>query len=140
MKKRENREIGRALRHSRRGMTLVEIMVVIAIIGILSSAISFGVFTYLKRAKVRTCEAQLRKIANTLTTYYALEDDFPSDLTDLTSSDAGGKWLKPKDLKDPWKVDILYAYPSSRGEAEFDLCSAGPDKQEGTEDDICYNE
>lgn len=124
----------RAYESNARGMTLIEIMVVIAIIGILSSAITFGVFTYLKKAKVDACKAQLRTIANALT-IYAAEEDFPNSLSVLT--EGAGAPLKPEKLKDPWKQEVIYNYPSARGDSEFDLCSKGPDKQEGTEDDIC---
>ena len=47
-----------------RGMTLLEIMVVIAIIGILSSAIGVSVVTYMEKAKVDAAKAQLRQVAN----------------------------------------------------------------------------
>ena len=131
---------GSSLVRSERGMTLIEIMVVIAIIGILMSAITFGVFTYLKKAKVDAAKAQLRKVGNVLT-IYAAEDDFPNTLSVLTESTSlGPAPLKEKDLKDPWKQDLIYTYPSQRGDAEFDLCSSGPDKQQGTEDDVCLDD
>jgi len=130
--------VARATGKAVRGMTLIEIMVVIAIIGILSSAITFGVFTYLKKAKVDACKAQLRTIANAVT-IYAAEEDFPSSLSVLTEGGASVAPLKADKLKDPWKQDIIYVYPSRTGDAEFDLCSRGPDKQEGTDDDICLS-
>ena len=139
MRKMTERTLARATRSGTRGMTLIEIMVVIAIIGILAGAISFGVFNYLKKAKVDACKAQLRKIANVLV-IYAAEDDFPSSLSVLTESDSGSAPLKDKDLKDPWKQEISYSYPSQSPNQEFDLCSGGPDKSEGTDDDVCYDD
>ena len=32
---------------------------------------------------------------------------------------------------------MQYAYPAQDANREFDLCSKGPDRREGTEDDIC---
>ncbi len=122
----------RALAAGRRGMTLIEIMVVIAIIGIVSSAIGVGVVAYLNKAKVDACRAQIRKVAGAVT-LYAAENDYPSDLRALLEQ----KLVKEKDLKDQWKEELIYSYPSSSDDKEFDLCSKGPDKVEGNEDDIC---
>jgi len=119
---------------SARGMTLLEIMVVIAIIGILATAIGVGVVGYLSKAKVDACKAQIRNIAQALE-IYAADSDYPSSLTALT--EGPGAPLKPKQLKDPWGQDIIYNYPSQKGGAAYDLCSKGPDRREGTEDDIC---
>ena len=118
-----------------RGFTLLEIMVVIAIIGLLATAVSIGVMSSLKKAKVHTAKIQLNTIAQALNQYYLDQNDYPSSLEDLTKgSDA---LLKEKQLKDPWGEEFVYS-PTSRGEADFTLCSKGPDKREGTEDDICY--
>lgn len=119
--------------HNHRGMTLLEIMVVIAIIGILSSAIGFGVVNYMQKAKVDVCKAQLRTVANAID-LYAVENDFPTDLREVVDT----KLLKEKQLKDPWKEDVIYNYPASRSsENRYDLCSKGADKVEGNDDDVC---
>ncbi len=124
--------LGNHLRN-RRGMTLLEIMVVIAIIGILSSAIGFGVVNYMQKAKVDTTNAQLRTMANAID-LYAVENDFPTDLREVVDS----KLLKEKQMKDVWKEDIIYNYPASRSsENRYDLCSKGADKIEGNDDDVC---
>ena len=116
-------------------MTLIEIMVVIAIIGILASAIGFGVVNWLKESKAQTASIQLSTVAQALDGYYATKGDYPSSLSDLTS----GKrpLLKDKNLKAPWNKDLVYNFPATKGDGDFDLCSKGPDKRAGTEDDIC---
>lgn len=130
-----DRMVSRTLRN-RRGMTLIEIMVVIAIIGILSTAIGYGVVTYLQKAKIDACKAQLRTIANAVD-MYAASDEYPNDLSALT--EGTGAPLKESQLKDPWKQEITYNHPAQRGSGEFDLCSKGPDKKQNTDDDICHD-
>ena len=116
-----------------RGMTLLEIMVVIAIIGILSSAIGVSVVTYMEKAKVDATKAQLRQVANAVE-LYAVENDWPTDLREVLDA----KMIKEKQLSDPWKQDLIYSYPASRGnDNRYDLCSKGADKVEGNDDDVC---
>lgn len=118
-----------------RGMTLLEIMVVIAIIGIVATAIGVGVVGYLNKAKINACKAQIRNIAQALD-IYAADSDYPSSLSVLT--EGPGAPLKEKQLKDPWGQPFIYAYPAQHSSsAPYDLCSKGPDRREGTEDDIC---
>ena len=120
-----------------RGMTLLEIMVVIAIIGIVMTAIGVGVVGYLNKAKISACKSQLANISNAVQ-MYALDGDFPSSLQALT--EGAGAPLKPKQLKDPWNQEFLYSYPAQDPKMrEFDLSSKGPDKREGSEDDICQD-
>lgn len=118
-----------------RGMTLIEIMVVIAIIGILSTAIGVGVVNFMQKAKVDSAKAQLRTVANGID-LYAAENDFPTDLREVLEK----KLVQENQLQDPWKQDLIYNYPASRNsDNQYDLCSKGPDKVEGSEDDICNN-
>ena len=78
-------------------------------------------------------KAQLRTIANSVD-LYAAENDFPTDLRAVVEV----KYLKDKQLVDPWKEDIIYNYPATKdSELNYDLCSKGPDKVEGNDDDIC---
>ena len=119
---------------SARGMTLLEIMVVIAIIGIVATAVGVGVVGYLNKAKVDACKAQIRNISQALD-IFAADSDYPASLTTLTEGTNAP--LKPKQLKDPWGQEFIYNYPSAKGGGQYDLCSRGPDRREGTEDDIC---
>jgi general secretion pathway protein G len=116
-----------------RGMTLIEIMVVIAIIGILSTAIGFGVTNWLAQSKDAVAKMTLDKVSQGLDAFYTFESEYPNSLEDLTTGK--NPLLKDKDLKDPWKSELIYRYPGNDG--EYDLCSKGSDKRENTDDDIC---
>jgi len=129
----KNHRANRITRAAQRGMTLIEIMVVIAILSILTTAIGVATVQYMQKAKVGACEAGLRTVANAVD-LYAAENDFPSDLRVVLED----KLIKEKQLVDPWKQDLIYSYPGSRNpDNAYDLCSKGPDKVEGNDDDIC---
>lgn len=115
-----------------RGMTLIEIMVVIVIIGVLGSALAVGVFGMLGDAKEDACKAQIQTVGGVIEAFEARKGDFPESLQSLTEGKRAK--LKTTNLKDPWKQDLIY---SAQGDG-FSLCSNGADKKSGTEDDICY--
>ena len=121
-----------------KGMTLIEIMVVIAIIGIVMSAVGYGVMNYLAEAKVDAARVSAEKLASILEMYYARHDEYPSKLGDLTKKKGKRKKsaLKKADLKDPWKKKWQYSVDGD----SFKLCSSGADKKKGTDDDICHGD
>ncbi len=48
-----------------------------------------------------------------------------------------GPYLEQRIVEDAWGSEIQYAYPSEEmGEDYYDLISFGPDREEGTDDDI----
>jgi len=138
MEDRMNGTALRALPRGQQGMTLIEIMVVIAIIGIVASAVGYGVTRYFGQAKVDAARAQINNIANHLEMYLYEHDEYPSNLNVFTKKEKGrGKAiLKKSQLKDPWKKKLKYsAKPDG-----FTLCSGGPDKRDGGGDDICFSD
>ena len=124
----------KAAARAARGMTLLEIMVVIAILGIVATAIGVGVVGYLNKAKIDACKAQVRNISQALE-IFAADSDYPNSLATL--ADGAMAPLKQKQLKDPWGQEFIYNYPGQKNQQRYDLCSKGPDRREGTEDDIC---
>lgn len=126
------------LAEGQKGMTLIEIMVVIAIIGIVAGAVGFGVTRYFAQAKIDACKAQIDNIANHLEMYLYENDDYPGGLGELAKKEKGKRKavLKKSQLKDPWKKKLIYDVVDDG----FKLCSGGPDKKEGSDDDICYDD
>ena len=129
---------GRALTRGQQGMTLIEIMVVIAIIGIVAGAVGYGVTRYFGQAKIDAAKAQIDNIANHLEMYLYEHDEYPAKIEVLTKKEKGrGKAiLKKSQLKDPWKKKLKY----SRQDDGFTLCTSGPDKRDGGRDDYCFGD
>ncbi len=126
-----------------KGMTLLEIMIVIAILGLIASVVVVGVMNYFDRAKVSTTRLKIHSIQEALDMYRSQEDDYPSQsegLRALTSPPNGGpSYLKEKGVpKDAWGQEFLYFNPArnTNGGNGVEVISKGPDKQEGTADDI----
>ena len=138
MEDRLKRSAAQGLVRGQQGMTLIEIMVVIAIIGIVASAVGFGVTRYFGQAKIDACKAQIDNIANHLEMYLYEHDEYPSNLDVLTKKEKGrGKAiLKKSQVKDPWKKKLKYSVKADG----FGLCSGGPDKRDGGGDDICFGD
>ncbi len=125
-----------------KGMTLLEIMIVIAILGLLASVIVVAVVNQLENAKIGTAKLKLNELEKALQLYSVQVGEFPSQNEGLRSllqpSDGSKPFLKEKDVpKDPWGEAYLYYNPArGGGNAPYELASKGPDRQEGTEDDI----
>ncbi len=126
---------------AQRGMTLLEIMIVIAILGLLASVIVVGVMNQFENAKVNTTRLKLKNIESAVNQYKVMVGDFPTQgegLKALLSPKNGLKpFLKGKESpKDDFGNEILYYAPARNGGGPFEVVSKGADGQEGTDDDI----
>ena len=137
------RTLSRRRRQARqRGMTLLEIMIVIAILGLLASVIVVAVVNSLENAKIGTAKLKVNELEKALQLYSVQVGDLPSQNEGLrallTPPDGSRPFLKEKDVpKDPWGEAFLYYNPArSGGTQPYEIISKGPDRQEGTEDDI----
>jgi general secretion pathway protein G len=126
------------------GMSIIEIIIVLALIGGLMGVIVTNVIKQSENAKQDTAKLEMQRISESLTMYRVDNNRYPRTEQGLDAllnapSDAK-KWRGPycdKDkLIDPW--DGEYSYESD-GRA-FRIVSAGPDENEGTADDISFPE
>lgn len=128
------RKMERVIGGSRAGFSLIELMLVLAIIGVLMAVAAVSVGGMGARAKIKATKASLQTIQSALNSYNLEYSSYPVTLKDLTL-------VKPpfmddsRKLKDGWDSDFYYS-PAARGERPFSLGSLGEDKQPGTEDDI----
>jgi len=121
------------LKKSEEGMTLIEIMVVIAIIGLIATTAIVNIMKQFERAKVKTTKTQVKGFEQALEQYYLDNGNYPTSEQGLKALEQG-EYIK-KVPKDPWSRDYNYVSPGQSG-SPYDISSGGPDKQEGTEDDI----
>ena len=129
--------------HTRKGFTLLEIIVVVAIIAILAAYIAPKITGRVDDARISKAKSDIRVLESSLELYKLDNFTYPSSdqgLKALTSKPAGsntknwreGGYIK-KLNKDPWGNEYLYQYPGSNG--EFDIYSTGADAAVGGSDD-----
>jgi general secretion pathway protein G len=121
----------RALRRAvSRGLTLVELVIVITIIGMLTAAISVGVMAAKKKADVGTTNTACNSVRSATILWKNSHpgEDCPT-VDDLKHE---GLLERAFNSKDPWGNP----YKLTCDVDEITCTTAGPDHKEGTEDDI----
>ena len=124
-----------------KGFTLLEIIVVVAIIAILASYIAPKVAGRVDDARISKAKSDIRVLESSLELYKLDNYLYPSNeqgLEALVNKPAGegaknwrvGGYIK-KLTKDPWGNEYRYAYPGNNG--EFDVYSLGADATVGGE-------
>jgi general secretion pathway protein G len=131
-----------------KGFTLIELMVVIAILALLGGVVAPQVMNKLKEAKPQKAGIDLERIGMALDMYAVQNGDYPTTeqgldalLRQPTSQPEPLNWNGPyvkagTKFLDPWNNEYVYESPSTHEGYDYDLYSYGPDKQEGGEDDI----
>src|SRR5690554_455927 len=114
-----------------KGMTLVEIMIVVTIMASIMGVVGFFVFGALDEVNKKEATIQIGNYEQLVNTYYLTTDPhtLPDSLEDLATKKRLAESIKP----DPWGTPYIY---KKLGGREFEIISAGPDLTEGTEDDI----
>ncbi len=125
-------------RHSQRGFTLIELMIVMIILSLLAALVAPKLFQKIGSSKQKAAKAQIALFGGAL-------DQFRLDIGRYPTTEEGldvlrknprlehwdGPYL-PKDVPpDPWGKPYLYKSPGEHG--DYDLYSLGADGQEGGE-------
>ena len=134
-----------------RGFTLLELLVVLAILGLLIGLVAPAALRQLGSAKEKIAHQSIERLATVLDMYKLDVGSYPTTdqgLQALISRPAGvTRWSGPylqgeKVPEDPWGRPFVYHNPSQRPGHEFDLYSLGPSGQANTTGDgaAIYNE
>ena len=114
------------------GMTMLEIMIVLAIIGLVMSVVGVGVYSSYKKAQKKIAQVAVNEIAQKTVQYMTdNSNECPKSVDDLVAQ----KYM-PKKQKDPWNHEFILRCPGTVNVDGVDVVSLGPDGKEGTEDDI----
>ena len=127
---------------SRGGFTLIEMLVVVAIIATLAALVGPAIFRNLGDSKVSAARSQVELYGLALGSYRLDNDQYPSSeqgLEALRTKPTGGElprnWRGPYLTKlvvpDPWGRPFIYAGPGRVNPTSFDLYTLGRDGKSG---------
>jgi general secretion pathway protein G len=120
----------RMRRAASRGVTLVEVLIVVAIMAVISGGVTLVAFPLYKESRIKIAAQGCMTVRQAAELYQNLEGsaDVCPTIQDLVTS----KKLDGKRTEDPWNV----TYKIDCGEGEIHAVSAGNDRKFGTQDDI----
>lgn len=133
-----------------KGFTLVELLVVVAIIAILAAVLLPQLMGYTTKARVSRAMSDLATMRSIVEAYCADEGKGSYPAPDTQADDGiakvlqvhGVKWTGDENgIKDPWGTPYWYLAPlDGENYLKFIFVSAGPDKQAANGDDVyCTN-
>jgi general secretion pathway protein G len=119
------------------GFTLLELLVVVAIIGLLAAYVGPKYFGQIGKSEQALAKAQIESFHKALAAYRLDTGNFPSTEDGLnallTKPASAAKWSGPYLSKavppDPWGKPYVYRAPGSKG--DYELLSYGKDGQPG---------
>ncbi len=125
------------------GFTLIEMLVVLAIMGLLISLVAPRVLGILADSKVKTAHIQIESLKNALDLYFLDEGHYPT-----TSEGLGALTVRPVDEttwngpylkggalpRDPWNHPYVYRSPGEDGRP-FEIISLGEHGRSGDTND-----
>lgn len=130
------RKLGNVINGAQRGMTLLEIMIVLAILAlVMGLVVGPRVMQMFGESKVDIAKLTVQKMAHEAYPQWARshpDKGCPEKIEDLT------EYMDKKDTKDPWGNQYKMFCPPNlpAGAKGIAIMSPGEDGKEGTEDDI----
>jgi general secretion pathway protein G len=132
------------MKNRQSAFTLLEIMLVVAIIGVLLSAAIYKMAPALDVAKGMRAKADIQSIRTGLLAYNGMNGFYPTTEQGLSalvnrpgSEPAPTSWRRMMDEvpKDAWGMPYVYRCPGRKNPSSYDVFSAGPDRIPDTADD-----
>lgn len=125
--RRAPRRVGLAAK-AQRGMTLIEIMVVVAIIGLIMGGVGIMAFNRFQDAQLDTAKSEVKKIQSAIDTYRVnKKGKCPKTLEDLKAAQ-----FIDRVPKDPWDNEYKFTCDNTK----IEVISPGPDGEFDSPDDI----
>lgn len=127
-----------------RGLTLIEILVVIVILGIMASVVGPTVFGHVGTARTTTARSQIELLGAALDAYRLDTGLYPTTAQGLQALREEptiapvprgwrGPYLRRQVPVDPWGAEYVYVSPGDYDALGFDLSSLGLDGMLGGE-------
>ena len=134
-------------RSRRAAFTLFEILIVIALMALLAGVAIYNAGNIFNGGQIDIARLNVKQSFEVpLFTFKTAMGGYPTTeegLQALITPPASGaeRWHGPylKENKipvDPWNTPYFYRYPGTHNTDRYDVWSAGPDRKEGTADDI----
>lgn len=130
----------RERRHGQDGFTLLELLVVLAILGLLIGLVAPAALRQLGSAKEKIAHQSIERLGSVLDIYKLDVGSYPTTDQGLQAllvrpdgvANWSGPYLKGEAVpQDPWGHPFLYRMPSDRAGHDYDLYSLGPTGKSG---------